>query len=84
MSVEDRTMARLLMREVNRRRHLDLTEIKVSVSKGIGYVGGIIRPNLGEFMDPKAEMKAITDGAKRIPGIRDVVIDAKFDISSRK
>lgn len=84
MSVEDRTTARLVMRELARRRHLDLAEVRVSVSRGVAYVAGIIRPMLGEYMDPKAEMKAITDGVKRVPNIKDVAFEAKFDMSAKK
>jgi osmotically-inducible protein OsmY len=83
MSVEDKTLARLLFRELNRRRHLDLSDVKCSVTRGVGYIGGIIRPSLGEFMDPKAELKAIQDGAKRVPGIRDVTIDVRFEMSAK-
>ncbi|HOS42212.1 MAG TPA: hypothetical protein PK794_00825 [Armatimonadota bacterium] len=84
MSVEDRTMARLVMRELGRRRHLDLTDVKVSVSRGVAYIAGIIRPSLGEWLDPKAEMKAIMDGCKRVPGLRDVAFEAKFDQGAKK
>jgi hypothetical protein len=83
MSVEDRTTARLVTRELNRRRHLDLTDVKVSVSRGVAYIGGIIRPMLGEWMDPKVEMKAIMDGCKRVPGLKDVAFEAKFEQGSK-
>ena len=84
MSVEDRTTARLVMREVNRRRHLDITDIKVSVSRGVVYIAGVIRPSLGEWLDPKAEMKSIMDGCRRIAGVKDVAFEARFEQGSKK
>lgn len=83
MSVEDRTTARLVMRELNRRRHLDLSDVKVSVSRGVAYVGGVIRASLGEWLDPKAEMKAILDGCRRVPGLKDVAFEARFEQGSK-
>jgi hypothetical protein len=84
MSVEDKKLARELQRELYRRRHLDLTETKYSVTRCVAYIGGIIRPSMGEYIDPKVEEKALIDGAKRVPGLRDVVFEAKFVIDAKR
>ena len=84
MSVEDKQLCRDLQRELNRRRHLDLSDTKVTVTRGVGYVSGIIRASMGEFLDPKAEAKALQDISRRMHGLRDLVIEAKIEQSSRK
>ncbi|MHB9130760.1 MAG: hypothetical protein ACYDBB_06680 [Armatimonadota bacterium] len=84
MSVEDKQLARLLTREMYRRRHLDLSDMRLDVTRGVGYIGGTIRPSTGEFIDPKTEAKALTDSVKRVPGLRDCVIDVKWDTGSKR
>jgi len=84
MSVEDKLLARELMRELSRHRNLDISDVKVSCSRGIGYIAGVIRGAPGEFIDPKVEAKAIAEGARRVNGMKDVQIDAKFEISHKK
>lgn len=84
MSVEDKKLLRELMRDLGRRRNLDLTDVKVSVSRAVGYVGGILRPAPGEFLEPKAEAKAILDSCRRIPGLRDVVFEARWELGSKR
>lgn len=84
MSVEDKKLARELMRELSRRRNIDLSDVRVSVSRMIGYIAGIIRPAPGEFLDPKAEMKSILDGCRRVPGLRDIVFEARFEMGTKR
>lgn len=84
MSVEDKQMWRLLERELTRRQDLDFTDTKVSVARGIGYISGVIRPQLGSLIVPREEIKAIMDSTRRIPGLRDIVFDAKFVIDTKK
>lgn len=83
MSVEDKRLLREVTRELNRRRSLDYSDTKVSVSRAVAYISGVIRPALGEFVDPKIEMKAIEDSVRRVNGIKDMAIDARFEISTK-
>jgi len=84
MSVEDKKLTRELMRELNRRRNIDVSDVRCSVSRAVGYISGVIRAAPGEFLDPKAEAKSILDGCRRIPGLRDVSIDARFEVGSKR
>jgi len=84
MSVEDKHIGREVLREMNRRRSIDITDARMSVTRGIAWIGGIIRPSLGEEWDPKVEKEQIKDLLKRIPGVKDVVVEAKFEVSQKK
>ena len=84
MSVEDKQLLRELTRELNRRRSIDISDTRMGVTRGIAYIGGIIRPSLGEIFDPKTETEQIKDAVKRIPNMKDVQFDAKFEISTKK
>lgn len=84
MSVEDKKIARELLRELSRRRNIDVSDTKVSVSRAVGYVSGIIRAAPGEYLDPKAEAKSILDSCRRIPGLRDVVLEARWELGSKR
>ncbi len=83
MSVEDKMIAREVMREFSRRRNLDASDVKISVSRGIGYVSGIIRAAPGENIDPKVEIKSIQESSRRIGGLKGLSIEATFDTSSK-
>ena len=50
MSVEDKKLARELLRELNRRRNIDVCETKVSVARCVGYISGVIRAAPGEYL----------------------------------
>lgn len=83
MSVEDKQTLRTLMRELNRRRSLDISDMRIGVTRGVAFIGGVIRPSPGENLDPKAEIQSIKDSIRRIPGLKDVVFECRFDISSK-
>jgi hypothetical protein len=84
MSVEDKQMTRELTRELYRRRNLDLSDARINVARGVGYIGGVIRPAIGEYIHPKDELKTLQDVAKRVRGLRDLVIDARFEMGRRR
>lgn len=84
MSVEDKQLLRELMRELNRRRSIDVSDTRMGVTRGVAWVGGIIRPSLGELIDPKTETEQIKDAIKRIPNMKDVNFEAIFEISTKK
>lgn len=84
MSVEDKQLGRELSRELTRRRSIDISDIRMTVTRGVAYIGGIIRPSLGETFDPKVETEQIKDAIKRIPNMKDVVFEAHFEISTKK
>ena len=84
MSVEDKQLARELSRELTRRRSIDISDTRFSVTRGIAYVGGVIRPSPGEVFDPKAETEQIKDAIKRIPNMKDVVFEARFEMATKR
>jgi hypothetical protein len=84
VSVEDKQIWRLLQHELYRRQDLDMTDAKVSVQRGVGSVSGIIRPMPGVFVDFKDQMKMFSDSARRIPGLRDLVIEARWEPGTKK
>jgi hypothetical protein len=84
MSVEDKQLGRELLREMSRRRSIDISDTRMTVTRGVAWVGGIIRPSLGEEFDPKVETEQIKDLIKRIPNMKDVVWEAHFEISTKK
>lgn len=84
MGVEDKHIGREVLREMNRRRSIEIMDTRMSVTRGVVWVGGIIRASLGENWDPKVEKEQIKDMIKRVPGVKDVVIEAKFEVSSKK
>ncbi|MEI7832713.1 MAG: hypothetical protein WCJ56_05905 [bacterium] len=84
MSVEDKQIWRALERELTRRQDLDLSDTKVVVQRGIGYISGIIRPQQGAYIVPREEIKAIMETSRRVPGLKDIVIDARFVIDTKK
>lgn len=85
MSVEDKRLSRLLEHELHRFQSLDLTDALVTVIRGVGYIGGILRPMVGLYnLNMKEEMRLVHEGLKRVPGLRDLVIDAKIETSPRR
>ena len=84
MSVEDKKMLREVMREMSRRRNIDISDTRLSVSRCVAYIGGVIRPAPGENLDIKFEIKNIQEGMRRIPGLRDAVVDARFENSTKR
>jgi len=84
MSVEDKQLLRELTREMNRRSNLDISDIRLGVTRGVAYIGGIIRPSLGEIIDPKVDTEHIKEAVKRIPNMKDVIFDARFEISTKR
>jgi len=84
MSVEDKQLLRELTREMNRRRSIDISDIRLGVTRGVAWVGGIIRPSLGEIFDPKTEAEQIKEAIKRIPNMKDVTFEAKIEISTKR
>jgi len=84
MSVEDKQAQRTLSRELFRRQSLDLADVIVSVMRGVGYISGVIRPQSGVYLNMKEEMQILKDMAKKVPGVRDIVIDAKIEQTSKR
>lgn len=84
MSVEDKQLGRELLREMSRRRSIDISDTRMTVTRGIAWIGGIIRPSLGEIYDPKTEAEQIKESIKRIPNMKDVVWEAKMEVSTKK
>lgn len=85
MGIEDKKMARQIQRELARRGDLDFSEAKVSVARYVGYIAGVIHPQPGmTIMNRKEELKIIHDLAMRVPGLRDVVIEATLDDGIKK
>lgn len=85
MSVEDKRVSRLLEHELYRFQSLDISDVTVIVTRGVGYIGGVIRPATGMYsLNIKDEMRIIIEMSRKIPGLRDLVIDAKIEQSPRR
>jgi len=84
MSVEDKQLLRELNRELNRRQSIDISDIRLGVIRGVAWIGGIIRPSLGELFDPRVETEQIKEAVKRIPNMKDVTFEARFEISTKR
>lgn len=82
MTVEDKRIGRLIEREIHRYQSLDVSETKVVVFHGVGYLGGILRPATGQYgLNMKEEMRILTEASRKIPGLKSLVIDAKIEES---
>lgn len=82
MSVEDKRIYRLLEHELHRYQSLDISNMTLGVIRGVGYIGGIIRPAVGMYnLNMKDEMRIILENTRRVPGLRDLIIDAKIETS---
>lgn len=80
MSVEDKKIGRLLERELHRNQSLDLDNITILVARGVGYLGGVLRPAAGlYYVNIKDEVRVLTENARKIPGLKDLVIDARLE-----
>lgn len=85
MSVHDKELWRRLNQELNRRASLDFGEARTSVTRGVGFISGVVRPQTGVFLDMKEELKTTLDVVRRnVPGLRDLVIDARIEIASKR
>ncbi len=78
MPVEDKKTWRLVMREIHQ-FPVDPTLINVSVINGVCYIGGRIRrlrnPET-RGLDMKKVVNDMVEAIEKLPGIRDVVVDA--------
>lgn len=84
MSVEDKRISRLLEHELVRAANLDVSDVNIKVMHGVGYIGGVIRPATGmHSLNMKNEMRVFAESTRRIPGLRDLVIDAKLESTPR-
>ncbi|HEY3378269.1 MAG TPA: hypothetical protein VGL77_12325 [Armatimonadota bacterium] len=85
MGVEDKRIYRLVEHELHRYQNIDLEEVRVTVTNGIVYIGGVLRPAVGmHYINIKEEARIIGESMRKVPGMRDLVIDAKLDESPRK
>jgi hypothetical protein len=78
MPLEDRAASRRVEREIHK-LPLDHSLVTVTVINGVCYVGGRIRRlrnPTARGVDLKKVVAEMEDIIRRLPGIRDVVIDA--------
>ncbi|MGD9519754.1 MAG: hypothetical protein AB7W28_09570 [Armatimonadota bacterium] len=82
MPLEDKQAARMAEREVHKVA-IDPSLVTVTVINDVVYVGGRVRrlrtPE-GRGLDLKKAMADLEERLRRLPGIRDVVIDATLDL----
>ncbi len=79
MSVEDKQIARLVQRELNRRQTLDVTGVKIAVTRAVCTLSGVIKPSTGQFIRPAEEEKALLETARRIPGLKGMYIEVHWE-----
>jgi hypothetical protein len=85
MGLEDKRISRLLEHELYRFQSLDISDARIQVTHGVGYVGGVIRPAAGlYYLNMKEELRVVTESTRKIPGLRDLVIDAKIEQSPKR
>lgn len=85
MSVEDKLISRRLLQEIYRYQSLDVEEVQITVINGAAYIGGVIRPSIGQYnLNMKEEMRIIGEVARKIPGLRSLTIDAKIETQPKK
>ena len=82
MPIEDKQATRRVEREIWK-LPIDPTLVTVTVVNGVCYIGGRVRrmrtPE-GRGVDLKKVMADLEDHLRKLPGIRDVVIDAVLEI----
>lgn len=74
MPSEDRSVVRMIQREISR-RNIDSTRIIVSASHGIVYLRGEVRRLRGHDLNLKDELELIRRLLRSKEGIRDVHVD---------
>lgn len=79
MPVEDMQMSRRVQREISKRASVDSSLINLRSIHGVVYISGRIRPVRGAVnVNLEEELHIIAQNIKRIPGVRDVVMEVSF------
>ncbi len=79
MPVEDKRIAQRITREFTRRQSVDASDLRVTVSSGVVYLAGKIKPMKTEAaVDIRKEIAIVEKTLRTIPGIRDVIDDTEI------
>ncbi len=78
MSGQDSLMVRSIMRDVGK-HPLDASELRISVSSGVVYLQGRVKPIRGYHEDTDVDevMTTLCKCIRQHPGIRDVIVDVQ-------
>jgi hypothetical protein len=82
MPIEDKALRRRVEHEIVRHGAIDMSLMTVSAINGVVTIAGRIRPYAriaGRGPDLRQEVGAIMDGVRSIPGVKDVVVSARFE-----
>ncbi|MBI3947318.1 MAG: hypothetical protein HY321_15450 [Armatimonadetes bacterium] len=78
MPVEDLQMTRRVQREIGKRNSIDYSLMAIRSIHGIVYINGRVRPIRGREVNLQDEMGIVAQNIKRIPGVRDVVVEVQY------
>lgn len=79
MPVEDMHMTRRVQRELGKRVALDTNLVTVRSIHGVVYVNGRVRAMRAVInLSLEDEMAIVAQNIKRIPGVRDVVMEVSY------
>jgi acid phosphatase class B len=79
MPLEDMQMTRRVQREIGKRVALDSTQVNTRAVHGVVYITGRVRAMRGAVnLSLEDEMQIVAQNIKRIPGVRDVVIEVSY------
>lgn len=79
MPVEDMHMTRRVQRELGKRVALDTNLVNVRSVHGVVYVNGRVRAMRAVVnLSLEEEMAIVAQNIKRIPGVRDVIMDVAY------
>jgi hypothetical protein len=78
MPAEDLHTTRRVMREIGKRNSVDYSLLAVRAIHGVVYVNGRVRPIRGQEVSLESEMAIIAQNIKRLPGVRDVVLEVDY------
>jgi len=80
--LEDKQAARMVERELHKIA-IDPALVTVAVINQVAYIGGRVRRLRtadGRGLDLRKAMQDLEDHLRLLPGIRDVVVDATYDL----
>lgn len=79
MPLEDTQTSRRVQRQLAKRSALDITQVNTRAIHGVVYITGRVRLMRGTVnVSLEDEMQIVAQNIRRIPGIRDVVLEVSY------